>query len=1055
MNRLNTFRSEAKRRFRRSLVFIMMLCMIVSWMPIGALGAAPTGVKAEVTGTAGSPGQEVNVSVSMEPGTTQNIDDAIFGYQMELSYDPQTLELVQGTDTVTNEAGTLVFQANTGTSGKIGVKASAFPGIGFMMSKQKVFTVHFKIKDNAAAAESAVALTSAAYSRDDVTYPPVTNLTSGKVSITQKTASLSIGSVRGAPGDTVDVPVSLNEASTGVASYGMHISYDAAALEVTKVTGPSGNLFDSAYDNAAGVIKAAWADEKGGDAALTAGKTLFTISFRIKDGVTAGIKPLNLKGNEPEQFTVTDAAAKEMTKTLQPGQVEVLFHLKAAAADSKVGLTWNHVTAATYYDVYMGTASGVYELTPRATVTQTTYSVQGLTNNTTYYFYIKASNEGGWIVNSNEVSATPKQGLDPNARPTLPQVTIVSNNANRSAAKTGDMVSLTFTASENLQGLPVVTIAGQTAAVTSLGGNKFKADYTFTGQEQEGLVPFTVDFVNVAGNQGIQVKATTDNSSVRYDKTAPTGTLAINGGAATTSSSAVTLTITAADQSAADKIRMRLSNDKAVWSPWEPFSGSKGWSLASGAGLKTIYLELADEAGNVTAPPVQASIRLESGSSSSDSSSSSGGYGPAPSETITVQVRNGADGSVVASTEIKRTKNSDGRITDEVRFTPEQADKAVSLLKAARSNTAKLIIPDLKDEVAELKVTLPKEAMTKLANEKITLQVVTRNGQISMPWDSLKGLTEDVYFRVVPVKAEQDRKAIEQRATKEQVVVKEAGSAEIGIVGRPVTIETNMPSRPVSLVLPLGVTKLGDKQTSQLGVFIEHSDGTKELVRGNIVKYDDTGQLGIEFTISKFSTFTIVQMNAKTDVKTGKHQAYISGYPDGTFGPDKPITRAEMATILSRTYGKDGKKSSVSFTDLPATHWAKEAIDQASASGLMDGYPDGSFKPEETITRAEMARIADRLTAASLQSTGSFTDTAGHWAEASIGKAKAAGILNGYADGSFRPDQKLTRAETVTIINKLLGRQDFGSASMKWSDVQEGHWAYNDIQEASAEHASK
>ncbi|PUA38077.1 hypothetical protein C8Z91_16915 [Paenibacillus elgii] len=162
-----------------------------------------------------------------------------------------------------------------------------------------------------------------------------------------------------------------------------------------------------------------------------------------------------------------------------------------------------------------------------------------------------------------------------------------------------------------------------------------------------------------------------------------------------------------------------------------------------------------------------------------------------------------------------------------------------------------------------------------------------------------------------------------------------------------------------------------------------------------------------------------------------------------------------MATILSRTYGKDGKKSSVSFTDLPATHWAKEAIDQTSASGLMDGYPDGSFKPEETITRAEMARIADRLTASSLQSTGSFTDTAGHWAEASIGKAKAAAILNGYADGSFRPDQKLTRAEAVTIINKLLGRQDFGSASMKWSDVQEGHWAHNDIQEASAEHASK
>ncbi|WP_240415975.1 S-layer homology domain-containing protein [Paenibacillus periandrae] len=1042
-------RYGTKRWLYQMLVIIVVLCMTASFGPMGGAEAAPTaGVKAEAIGASGEPGSTVSVAVNMEPGTAPG-NDFILGYNMELSYDTQVLELVQGNSAVKDEAQSSLFNPDTSIAGKIKVAATGLTDLGFLSSKQKIFTVQLKIKDNAVPGDSIVSFTTAQYTVDGTTFTAIPGLTAGTVSINPLapgTVSIGIGSASGAPGETVDVPVSVSEASKGVGSYGMEIGYDAAALEVTQITGQSGNSFDSVYDNTSGSLKAAWADQRGGDAVITAGQKMFTISFRIKDGAMTGTKALTLKGNNPEQFTVTDASAKEMTKTLQSGKVEVAFHLKAAAGDGTALLNWNSVTGATYYNLYMGTASSVYDATYKASVTQTTYNVNGLTNGTAYYFLVKAYNADGWITDSNEASIKPNTAVPP----TLTKVGIASSNATPFVAKKGDVVTLTFTASESLKNLPAVTLTGRAASVTSLGGNVYKAEYAFTGNETEGLVPFTIDFANLSGDLGVRVNTTTDGSSVLFDKTAPVGTLSINSGAESTISTSVNLTITGSDGAGSNGIRMRFSNDNADWSSWEAIAGTKAWALTPGSGAKTVSMELTDAAGNVTTPAISAAITLRNTSSGGGSSSSGSSSGSSQGETITVNVENTGNGGVVSTAVIHRTTGADGRKKDELSLTPGQTDKLVDQLKAAGSNSAKIVIPDPKDEVSEVKVTLPKESTAKLADNKVNLEISTNNVRIVIPDGSLQGWKDDIYFNIVPVKTESERSEIEQRARTEQIVREAAGSAIVNVLGRPMMIETNMQNRPVTLILPLPETGLNEQQLKELGIFIEHSDGTKELIRGEIVSYDSTGKLGIRFTVNKFSTFTVVQLGSQA---SKVHQAYMTGYPDGTFGPDKPITRAEMATVLVRLFAKDkgSKTAAITYKDTTPGHWAHAAIDLAADSGLMDGYPDGSFKPEQTITRAEAASIAARLSSAA-EGGGSFSDTVGHWAAASIGKAKAAGVVNGYADGTFRPEQTLTRAEAVTMLNKLSGRDPLSVSDAKWSDVPAQHWAFKNIQEASVDH---
>ena len=270
-----------------------------------------------------------------------------------------------------------------------------------------------------------------------------------------------------------------------------------------------------------------------------------------------------------------------------------------------------------------------------------------------------------------------------------------------------------------------------------------------------------------------------------------------------------------------------------------------------------------------------------------------------------------------------------------------------------------------------------------------------------------------------------------------------------------------MQSRPVTLVLPLRDVQLPTdaadraKFLNELVIFIEHSDGEKRLVKGKTVDYKE-GQLGLEFEVNKFSTFTILQMEGFVG---NLHEAYIKGFEDGTFKPNNTVTRAEIAAMIARNLGYDDTQKVVStfFSDIQVTHWAAGVIEFTKQQGLMKGDNLGKFNPNSGITRAEMAVIVARYKQLTLltdvESTKAFPDIAGHWAMKDIAANKQAGIISGYQDGTFRPNGNLSRAEAVKVINRMFDRGPlYGVEKPTFKDVPTTHWAFYEVEEAAQNH---
>lgn len=189
------------------------------------------------------------------------------------------------------------------------------------------------------------------------------------------------------------------------------------------------------------------------------------------------------------------------------------------------------------------------------------------------------------------------------------------------------------------------------------------------------------------------------------------------------------------------------------------------------------------------------------------------------------------------------------------------------------------------------------------------------------------------------------------------------------------------------------------------------------------------------------------------------HKAYINGYHDNTFAPQQNMTRAEAATMLVRLLvNKNIKIEDVSFTDV-SNHWAYENIAIMSTLGIVNGYEDDTFKPGGNITRAEFITMISRFEEAEKWNKDSyFTDVnATHWAYDTVNCAYARGWIAGYGDNTFKPNASITRAEAVTIINRVLGRSpdieylNENKALNKYTDIS-SHWAYYQILEASISH---
>ena len=202
-------------------------------------------------------------------------------------------------------------------------------------------------------------------------------------------------------------------------------------------------------------------------------------------------------------------------------------------------------------------------------------------------------------------------------------------------------------------------------------------------------------------------------------------------------------------------------------------------------------------------------------------------------------------------------------------------------------------------------------------------------------------------------------------------------------------------------------------------------------------------------------------------LNTEDHYAYIIGYEDGTVRPYGSITRAETATIFFRLLTDEAREEcwteTNSYTDVSRGDWYNTAVSTLSRLGILGGYEDGTFRPNSGITRAEFAKIAvSFFEYEGIEAENVFTDVAhGSWYEDFVAAAAEIGLIEGYEDGSFRPESGITRAEACTIINRTLGRApDKGhllpeSEMLTWPDNPESAWYYAQIQEATNSHEYK
>ena len=194
------------------------------------------------------------------------------------------------------------------------------------------------------------------------------------------------------------------------------------------------------------------------------------------------------------------------------------------------------------------------------------------------------------------------------------------------------------------------------------------------------------------------------------------------------------------------------------------------------------------------------------------------------------------------------------------------------------------------------------------------------------------------------------------------------------------------------------------------------------------------------------------------------HFAYIVGYEDGTVRPNANISRAEVAAIFFRLLKDDVRDDNLTansvFTDVAFGKWYNKSISTMAKIGIVKGRTANAFAPNAPITRAEFAAICSRFDRSNVEIKSDFNDISGHWAENEIRRAASLGWIKGYADGSFKPDQNITRAEAASMINRMLHRlpetvDDLLDGMIQWQDNQPSDWYYINMQEATNSHDFK
>ncbi len=218
-----------------------------------------------------------------------------------------------------------------------------------------------------------------------------------------------------------------------------------------------------------------------------------------------------------------------------------------------------------------------------------------------------------------------------------------------------------------------------------------------------------------------------------------------------------------------------------------------------------------------------------------------------------------------------------------------------------------------------------------------------------------------------------------------------------------------------------------------------------------------------EYTATKNTTLYTYYINGRVpSAFVEDHHGYIQGYPDGEVKPNKNVSREEVAALLYRLLKEDVRESLRNnenyFSDVEESRWSHSEIATMVKGGYIKGYDDGTFRPGQFITRAEFATLITRFIDPDMlpAADSTFSDISGHWAEEYIIKAVDYMLITGYTDGTFKPDKYITRAEAVTILNRILvryvGKEGLHEDAKHWPDNNESDWYYYNILEATNSH---
>ncbi|RDV30911.1 S-layer homology domain-containing protein [Lysinibacillus capsici] len=764
-------------------------------------------------------------------------------------------------------------------------------------------------------------------------------------------------------------------------------------------------------------------------------------------------------------------------------------------------------------------------------------------------------------------------------KPTVKKVTMASNNANPTVAKVDDVITIDFETSEDIQS-PNVSILGQTANVNDKGDGDAKtwqASYTLKSTDSDGPISFTIDFQDIAGNEGLQVTEISSGTIVIFDKISPEITTYFPAHQAINVQPADNLVLTfdekvfpvtsknivirnAADNQIVETIavtqaNVSITNETVTVNPTLDLAHNTTYSIQIDAGAFT------DVAGNAYKGITNntswnfTTSALQTYTVTYDSNGSDGGIVPTDSkqyknqDTITVLGNTGnlmkagytfvgwntkADGKgvtykigqtiqmgkgnlilyalwsknnvpgdggsstpspkptpdpvapsnqlkinvvdqsmpddVLLQTVLTRVL-SNGSFQDTVNFTVANANEFLRILGNKEDKRSRLVIPNMEPPASETKVILDRDAAKRLIEGKSHFSIAMGMVKIDVPFTSMNDFNEDIYFRIVPIKDALRQKAIEDQAKQAEIVLQQGNGANVKLVGQPISIDTNLQNRQVTLLLPLPAN-LTSAQRENMMVYVEHSNGTAEIIRGRFAEFT-RGQTGIVFDVEHFSTFSLLYVEqAQEEVPPEKEPievdstfaSYIHGYTDGTFRPNVNVTRAQMAAMLARNLSDNHvpEASNLFYADT-ATSWAKNDIEYIRTEGIMQGRHDRSFGPNEMITRAQMAVIAVRwidkqcvegatdTSYCEINTSGeTYRDVAvTHWAAKEINRISAIGIMVGLGNGEFRPEEKLTRAQAVKVLNRIFNRPiPTEDTEQFFKDIPKEHWAYFEIQAA-------